>query len=83
MAAPLAQARLVIEQVHLRRRAGLKQVDDALGRRPMVRQPRQAARLRMAVFGEQPRQCDRTEAASLVAQESAARRKREHHRTPR
>src|SRR5207302_5895251 len=34
----LLQARLVVEQIHLRRRAGLEEIDDALGGRRKVRQ---------------------------------------------
>ena len=37
------ELRLVVEQVHLRRGAGLEQVDDALGLRREMRQARQAA----------------------------------------
>ena len=41
LAALLRQLRLVVEEVHLRRRAGLEQVDDALRLRREVRQPGQ------------------------------------------
>ena len=47
--APLADRRLVVEQVHLRRCAGLEQVDDPLGLGGEMRQTRQAAGLPVRV----------------------------------
>ena len=46
VAAQLGQLRLVVEQVHLRRAAGLKQIDHPLGPRPEVRKPGRPPRRR-------------------------------------
>ena len=67
------QLRLVVEQVDLRRRAGLEQVDDALGLRREVRQAGQAAGCRVGVLGKQRGQRRDADAGAGSAEEMPAR----------
>src|SRR5206468_826324 len=78
-AAQVAEPRFVVEEVHLRRGAGLEQVDDALGARSKVRQAGQAALsssvLSEAVIRQQRREGGGAEAEARRLDELPARQR--------
>ena len=74
-AVQLCEVRLVVEQIELRRRAVLEEVDDALGLGRKVRETGEAAhrRRRLRLLGEQRSQRGHADAGAGAAEEMPAR----------